>query len=247
MYTINVLAEELGKDKSKIIDELTNSGYLKKNGEPRQATIDNGLMNKNGKITQTGWNTFIAEIIIRESVINKKNMKNYICAAIKGAKAIFSKNDPGFLIESITSVCECVPSWINNGHTSAFIIKAFENLEQVPEREFNSRTGKWFCNKKICELNIFTILNTKEIKKELNSVLSYFDISEKSKKLICKLWYEDLQNQDHESALQVFYDNCKIYDNAYQKALNNYNDEKKAIMFANSCWEAGKLLTLKAK
>lgn len=72
MYTINVLAEELGKDKSKIIDELTNSGYLKKNGEPRQATIDNGLMNKNGKITQTGWNTFIAEIIIRESVINKK-------------------------------------------------------------------------------------------------------------------------------------------------------------------------------
>lgn len=247
MYTINNLAEELEKDESYVRDKLINYGYLKQNGEPRQATIDKGLMSKTGKITQFGWTSFIAEIIIRDFFKDEKNIRKYICAANKGAKAIFLKNDSGLLIESITSVCECVPSWINNGHTSAFIIKAFENLEQVPEREFNSRTGKCFCNKKICELNIFTILKTKEIKNELNSVLSYFDISEKSKKLICKLWYEDLQNQDHESALQDFYNNCRIYDNAYQKALNHYNDEKKAIMFANSCWESGKLLPLKIK
>ena len=101
MYTINNLAEELEKDESYVRDKLINYGYLKQNGESRQATIDKGLMSKTGKITQFGWTSFIAEIIIRDFIKDEKNIRKYICAANKGAKAIFLKNNSGLLREIV--------------------------------------------------------------------------------------------------------------------------------------------------
>ena len=62
MYTLGELADELNRQEWAVERMLKNRGYLKNNGDPRKSTIDNGLMNKNGLIKETGWSVFIDEL-----------------------------------------------------------------------------------------------------------------------------------------------------------------------------------------
>ena len=62
MYTLDELADELNRQEWAVERMLKNRGYLKKNGDPRKSTIDDGLMNKNGLIKEVGWSVFIDEL-----------------------------------------------------------------------------------------------------------------------------------------------------------------------------------------
>ena len=265
MYTIKNLAEELEKNEYELIEELKTFGYLKQNGEPRQKTINNGLMNRNRLITKSGWISLIIEITIQESTQDKKNIKKYIRAANIGAKVFFKNyhsittkfkhsmsvdsNQIYCLIEAINSICECITTWTEMGHTNSFIIKAFENLDHIPEKDFSPRTMQFYCDKNKIEQEILSILTEQEINKELDSVLFNLDISKNVISLIRNKWYVECISWDGigRYGIEGFYKNCKNYDEAYQKARNHYKNEDKAIAFADLCWEERKLLPLKAK
>lgn len=73
MKTLEDLANELNREEWAVERMLKNRGYLKNNGEPRKSTIDAGYMNKNGLITNSGWNTFVEELGYKEHVKDKSN------------------------------------------------------------------------------------------------------------------------------------------------------------------------------
>lgn len=75
MKTLEDLANELNREEWAVERMLKNRGYLKNNGEPRKSTIDAGYMNKNGLITNSGWNTFVDELGYKEheDVMNDNN------------------------------------------------------------------------------------------------------------------------------------------------------------------------------
>jgi len=67
MYTIDDLADELNRKTWAVEKMLENRGYLKKNGNPRKSTINDGLMDEDGMITDGGWSTFIDELGYKNS------------------------------------------------------------------------------------------------------------------------------------------------------------------------------------
>lgn len=73
MKTLEDLANELNREEWAVERMLKNRGYLKNNGEPRKSTIDAGYMNKNGLITNSGWNTFVDELGYKDHVKDKSN------------------------------------------------------------------------------------------------------------------------------------------------------------------------------
>lgn len=73
MKTLEDLANELNREEWAVERMLKNRGYLKNNGDPRKSTIDAGYMNKNGLITNSGWNTFVEELGYKEHVKDKSN------------------------------------------------------------------------------------------------------------------------------------------------------------------------------
>lgn len=73
MKTLEDLANELNREEWAVERMLKNRGYLKNNGEPRKSTIDAGYMNKNGLITNSGWNTFVEELGYKEHEDVKKD------------------------------------------------------------------------------------------------------------------------------------------------------------------------------
>lgn len=66
-YTIDDLADELNRKTWAVEKMLENRGYLKKNGNPRKSTINDGLMDEDGMITDDGWSTFIDELGYKNS------------------------------------------------------------------------------------------------------------------------------------------------------------------------------------
>lgn len=66
MKTLEDLANELNREEWAVERMLKNRGYLKNNGDPRKSTIDAGYMNKNGLITNSGWNIFVDELGYKE-------------------------------------------------------------------------------------------------------------------------------------------------------------------------------------
>ena len=67
MYTISDLADELNRQEWAVERMLRNRGYLKQNGDPRKSTINDGLMDEDGMITDGGWSTFIDELGYKNS------------------------------------------------------------------------------------------------------------------------------------------------------------------------------------
>ena len=67
MYTIGDLADELNRQEWAVERMLRNRGYLKQNGDPRKSTINDGLMDEDGYITDDGWSTFIDELGYKDS------------------------------------------------------------------------------------------------------------------------------------------------------------------------------------
>ncbi len=67
MYTIDDLADELNRQEWAVERMLKNRGYLKQNGDPRRSTINDGLMDEDGMITDGGWSTFIDELGYKDS------------------------------------------------------------------------------------------------------------------------------------------------------------------------------------
>lgn len=67
MYTLDELATELNRQEWAVRKMLINRGYLKKNGDPRKTTIDDGLMNRNGLIKESGWSVFCNELGYKDS------------------------------------------------------------------------------------------------------------------------------------------------------------------------------------
>ena len=67
MYTTDDLADELNRKTWAVERMLENRGYLKQNGDPRKSTINDGLMDEDGMITDGGWSTFIDELGYKNS------------------------------------------------------------------------------------------------------------------------------------------------------------------------------------
>ena len=66
MHTIEKLAEELNRKEWVVVRKLKAEGYLKKNGEPKSLTVEDGLMNEDGLIKNKGWKEFIDVVGYKE-------------------------------------------------------------------------------------------------------------------------------------------------------------------------------------
>ena len=74
MAYISDLAKELNRTEGMVTKMLKTHGYLKKNGDPRKASIDAGLMREDRFIYKKGWNLFIEELGYKESVKKVKKV-----------------------------------------------------------------------------------------------------------------------------------------------------------------------------
>ena len=150
------------------------------------------------------------------SIYNSSTIQILVNAAIQGFIKNFEGSGDLILVQN---VCDCIRSWNNTGYTVNFIKRAFE-ISSDDEEE------------------IFDFMSESEISRELDSVLRKMGISGECINLIHSKWYSGFEPIHYSD----FYEWCKIYSRAYQKALPHYNNNKtKAITFADSCWYSGRI------
>ena len=78
MKTLDDLAKKLHRKPWSVVRMLKSRGYLKRNGEPKQRTIDAGYMTKNCYIKNKGWNLFLDELARKDSGKKRKAIKKIV-------------------------------------------------------------------------------------------------------------------------------------------------------------------------
>lgn len=227
MYTIGDLADELNRQEWAVERMLKNRGYLKQNGDPRKSTIDCGLMNKNGLITKLGWSTFIDELGYKETDEDEEADDDIIDEDDDSddddddwdydsddeeddGNDWNDDSDDGEMSDEEYN--EKLRSELESeGHTEAYIRKALEIQENEPS-------------------TIYEELSEEDAKEDFCARLDAAGYSEQTKN-----FFEALTNTDgiYEDG---FFETIEIFDKAFWTGMEHYNDESKALSYAESCW-----------
>lgn len=237
MAYISDLADELNRQEWAVERMLKNRGYLKQNGDPRKSTIDNGLMREDGFIYKKGWDLFVDELGYRESDDSdddedifekiKEELDTSIREELSDVLYNFYQEDAEFDFDYLEQIIETVNNLYAEGHTVKFLKIFVEKGAVVEELD-----------------DVYAALDTSDLSDEHDSILESLGLNDDSISLIREKWYEDFEAINY----QWFYQNCKIYDEAYQTALEHYdNDREKAILIADSSWYSEKVPVINDK
>lgn len=235
MYTIGDLADELNRQEWAVERMLKNRGYLKQNGEPRKSTIDDGLMNKNGLITKLGWSTFIDELGYKETDEDEEDDDDIIDEDDDSADDDGDWNDDSDDEEDDENDwndysddeemsdeeynAKLRSELESEGHTEAYIRKALEIQENEPS-------------------TIYEELSEEDAKEDFCARLDAAGYSEQTKN-----FFEALTDSDgiYEDG---FFENIETFDKAFWTGMEHYNDESRALDYAEYCWNKHEIIEI---
>ena len=209
MYSISELADELNRKEWAVERMLTNRGYLKQNGDPRKSTINDGLMDEDGSITEDGWSTFIDELGYKDSGNDEDEDED----------EDEDDDDDDELDED--EIEEKIRDYFSE-HTEPFIEKALE----APGREY--------FNWDEIEVYAYQELDDDDCMDDIECVLGVCDAANEFMRQEFSTCFEPDRYWE-------FFDYIRLYDEAYQKGMEHYNDEAKAKEYAESCARRGEI------
>ena len=261
MYTIDDLADELNRKTWAVEKMLENRGYLKQNGDPRKSTINEGLMDEDGMITDDGWSTFIDELGYKGAGSDDDDDDNDESEEededdgddaeepdedeIRNIIRNELDNPDEEIVDALYDFFDRV---YNEDSDDEKDVEA--SLDCV--RDYYSYIQDCF-NEGHTLAYVVAMISSIPDEDQAYMEMDEGDMLEDLESVFVARGFSDAAIEFMRSEFDSCFEACRpddfisgieIYDEAYNKALDHYGDEEKARSFAESCYHGGKVADL---